>query len=55
MVRWMADIVRPPFLGRSRNEAARVGISSPLHIVIAAAIFALWLTAIIAGLLAWLK
>lgn len=47
--------MRPPFLRRSRNESARIGISSPLHIVIAAAIFALWLTAIIAGLLAWLK
>ena len=55
MVRWMDWIMRPLFLGRSRNEATRVGITPSIHKVIAAAIFCVWLAAIAAGVLAWLK
>ena len=47
--------MRPKFLGRSRNEADRIGVTPAIHRVLAVAIIALWIVAVAAGVLAWVS
>lgn len=45
--------MRPKFLGRSRNEDARIGVTPAIHKVLAVAIIAVWTVAVVAGVMSW--